>query len=93
MFEILCKNRAAEAGEAELDLSVAAVTKVFTAAKKDGNKKAKRAAWQARARRHPAAARSAPSPSAPSSAPSPSPLLTPPLVARATLDSRRASRS
>ena len=48
MFEMLCKNRNPEAGEAELELSYAAVTKIFAASRKEGgNKKAKRAAWQA----------------------------------------------
>ena len=48
MFELLCKNRAAEPGEAELDLSYTAVTKIFSDSQKTGgNPKAKRATWQA----------------------------------------------
>ena len=46
MFELLCKNRSAEPGEQELDLSYSGVTKVFTDTQKSGNKKAKRDAWQ-----------------------------------------------
>ena len=34
MFELLCKNRSPEAGEAELDLSYPMVTKVFSEAAK-----------------------------------------------------------
>ena len=47
MFELLCKNRSEEPGDAELEFSRTPVTKIFTdAAKSSGNKKAKRAAWQ-----------------------------------------------
>ena len=47
MFELLCKNRSAEPGETELELSYTAVTKIFMDSQKtSGNKKAKREAWQ-----------------------------------------------
>ena len=47
MFELLCKNRNPEPGESELELSHAAVSKVFLDAQKTNLKKeARRDAWQ-----------------------------------------------
>lgn len=46
MFELLCKNRGAEPGEAELEVSLNAATKIFTDSQKGSNKKTKRASWQ-----------------------------------------------
>ena len=46
MFELLCKNRSPEPDERSLELSSAAVTKVYLASQKGGNTKAKRTAWQ-----------------------------------------------
>lgn len=48
MFELLCKNRSLEPGEGEIEVSFAAVSKVFIDSQKSGtNVKAKRTAWQA----------------------------------------------
>ena len=47
MFELLCKNRAQDPGESGLELSYAAVTKIFNETQKTGvTVKVKREAWQ-----------------------------------------------